>query len=265
MNANLIGNRPANFLLPALFDRRHYRAVFNMMRLLPNFAQDFRRYLKTSGDYPYDIKVRTPVGDISIKLWSYHDLLTVNEIFCRKDYGSHSSIRSVLDIGANIGISALYFLTRNKDVRCVLYEPNPRNCERLKENLKGYEDRYVLHPFAVSDTAGELSFGIEETGRYGGIGIDPGIGRITASIIVSVLHINDVLRQFFKDDGTNLDILKIDTEGVEIQTIEAANSVYLERIKAIFVEAKPDHKLHPGLFSNSQYGAVRRLKLRKRA
>ena len=38
--------------------------------------------------------------------------------------------RAVIDLGSNIGISALYFLTRNADCRVWLYEPVPRNVER---------------------------------------------------------------------------------------------------------------------------------------
>ena len=69
---------------------------------------------------------------------------TVNEVFCRQDYGADASIRAVVDVGSNIGISALYFLTRSPDCRAWLYEPVPRNVERLRGNLAGYEDRYAL-------------------------------------------------------------------------------------------------------------------------
>ena len=45
-----------------------------------------------------------------------------------------------VDFGSNIGISALYFLTRNPSVQVYLFEPVPSNIERLRENLKGYEN-----------------------------------------------------------------------------------------------------------------------------
>ena len=48
---------------------------------------------------------------------------------------------SVIDIGPNIGISPLYFLTRSHTTHCELHEPDPNNLAKLLENLKGYEDR----------------------------------------------------------------------------------------------------------------------------
>jgi len=44
------------------------------------------------------------------------------EIFCRLDYLAKTDIKVVVDIGSNIGISALYFLSRNKQAKCYLFE-----------------------------------------------------------------------------------------------------------------------------------------------
>ncbi len=42
-------------------------------------------------------------------------------------------ISVVVDFGSNIGISALYFLTRNQDIKVYLFEPVPQNILRLKK------------------------------------------------------------------------------------------------------------------------------------
>jgi hypothetical protein len=76
-----------------------------------------------------------------------------------------------VDIGSNIAISALYFLTRNRTSRCYLYAPVHRNVERLRVNLTGFEGRYELTRAAVGPTTGSADFTVEETGRYGGIGV----------------------------------------------------------------------------------------------
>jgi FkbM family methyltransferase len=249
----VIGNRTAKQMLTAPFQRRHYTALFNMSRNYPRFSENLWRYLTGKGTYPYDVIVRTPVGPASIRLYSHHDLLTVNEIFCRQDYFATGSLRTVVDIGSNIGISALYFLTRNNESKCVLYEPDPKNVARLKQNLADHEDRYSLVEAAVSDASGQFEFGIEPTGRYGGIGIDTG-----QSITVPCLHINDVVRNAVGDAG-HIDILKIDTEGVEIRTVNAIDPGLLLRISTIYLEARPAAELHPQLFANKQYGSVRQL------
>jgi FkbM family methyltransferase len=249
----MIGNRSLRQLLSAVFKRQHYVALINMQRLYPKFLENLWRYLTGAGEYPYDIAVRTPVGLKSMRLYSHHDLLTVNEIFCRQDYFADRSLKYVIDLGSNIGISAIYFLTRNGDATCALYEPNPHNIERLRLNLQGYESRYSLNQLAVSNESGEIQFGIEPTGRYGGIAQ----GHLQ-TIVVSCVHINDVIEGALRDHS-NIDILKVDTEGVEIQTIEAIDGNLLDHISKIYLESDPMRDLHPDRFTNEQYGSVRRL------
>jgi FkbM family methyltransferase len=190
---------------------------------------------------------------ISPNLYSHHDLLTVNEIFCRNDYFADESIKIVVDFGSNIGISALYFVTRNLQSKCYLYEPDKRNVEKLRENMSGFEGRYTIFEKAVSYESGRLEFGIEATGRYGGIGVQTG-----QTIIVDCLNVNDVISEILDREGV-IDILKIDTEGVEVRTVEAIEPELAKGIRRIFLEARPEHGLHSALFVQEQYGPVCRL------
>jgi FkbM family methyltransferase len=246
----MLGNRNLKKILTAAFQKRHYIALVNMSKLYPNFLENLWRYLTGRGQYPYDIKVRTPVGIISMRLYSHHDLLTVNEIFCRHDYFADTSLRYVVDLGSNIGISALYFLTRNSNSKFILYEPDPRNVEKLRWNLRELENRYVLVQSAVSDESGQFEFGIEPTGRYGGFALKTG-----EKIVVNCININEVIRNALQD-ASPIDILKIDTEGVEIQTVEAIEPELAQSISTVYLESRPSKELHPHLFYNRQYGSV---------
>ncbi len=58
--------------------------------------------------------------------------------------------------------------------------------------------------------------------------------------------------------------MNIDTEGVEIQTVNALSPEILPRISAIYLEAWPTGEMLPGVFDNRQYGGVRQL-TRKRS
>ena len=250
----MIGNRKVTTIIRAFFQRQHYVALLNMSKLYPRFLENLWRYLTARGEYPYDITVRTPVGLVSMRLYSHHDLLTVNEIFCRQDYSAESSLQHVVDIGSNIGISAIYFLTRNNHSTCVLYEPDPKNIPKLDHNLRAFRGRYTIIQAAVSDEAGHLEFGIEPTGRYGGLGRKTG-----KSIVVRCIHINEVIEEVLKS-FSHIDILKIDTEGVEIQTVKAIRPKLLKSISKIYLEAQPLEYIHHKLFDNKQYGSVCQLK-----
>ncbi|MDP8241051.1 MAG: FkbM family methyltransferase [Candidatus Hatepunaea meridiana] len=249
----MMGKRNLKQIVKAIIGRQHYIALINMVRNYPEFPSILFRYITGRGSYPYQIEIRTPAGMILPTLYSHHDLLTVNEIFCRCDYIADKNIKTVVDLGSNIGISALYWLTRNSYSKCYLYEPDERNTAKLKENLAGYEDRYILSEKAVSYESGKLEFGIESTGRYGGIGVETG-----SMITVDCLDINDVIAKVINKERV-IDVLKIDTEGVEVKTVEAINLKLAERIKIIYLEANPNRNLHPALFWQKQYGSVCRL------
>ena len=244
----MFGRRTYKQIIKSPFRRENYVALFNMVRVYPDFVQNFIRYVTGGGHYPYHIQVRTPVGVIAPKLYSHHDIRTVNEIFCRGEYFTDATVRTVVDIGSNIGISALYFLTRNKKSKCYLYEPDARNIAKLRDNLSGFEDRYRLVEAAVSYESGKLEFGVEPTGRYGGIGVKTG-----KTITVDCLNINDVVGEVLKEVKC-IDVLKIDTEGVEVKTVEAIDPELAKRIKTIYLDARPISHLHPELFWQKQYG-----------
>jgi FkbM family methyltransferase len=249
----MLGNRSLATILGAPLQRQHYVALGNMWRLYPDFWRLLFRYLTGRGTYPYRCEIRTPCGLICPTLYSHHDLLTVNEIFCRQDYLADETIRVVIDIGSNIGISALYFLTRTPASRCYLFEPDPKNVRRLEHNLAGFESRFVLHRVAVSDVSGRSCFGVEATGRYGGLTIETG-----EYIEVECSAINDILEAILAKEAT-IDILKIDSEGTEISTVIAIRPEYVSRIHYIYLEARPGVQLHAETHRQHQYGQVCRL------
>ncbi len=172
------------------------------------------------------------MGVIATTVYSHHDVITVNEVFCRGDYRPPPSARMIVDVGSNIGISALYFLTRSPAVRVECFEPDPRNAERLRENLAAHEGRFRLQEEAVGDRDGMLRFGRESTGRYGAIG-----RRSDDEIEVRCRHVNAVLGELLEREP-RIDFLKIDTEGIERETVAAIDRELLERIGAICLETR---------------------------
>lgn len=227
-----------------------------MVRLYRRPLRLLCRYTFNTGAYPISVKVRTPLGPILPTLHSPHDLLTLNEVFCRMDYAASSSTRTVVDIGSNIGISALYFLTRSPRVVCHLFEPVPANVERLRANLAGFEDRYHLHQVAVTKFTGSTGFSVEPTGRYGGVDM-PWPDRIS----VPCISINDALRSVL-DGGADIDILKIDVEGLEVPLVEAIDPDVRARIRRIYIEAAPDSPVLPQWFDERIRGPIRILTAR---
>jgi FkbM family methyltransferase len=226
----MLGGRPPAFILRNAVMPANWRALFAMRRRYPAFVENARRYFTGSGEYPYMPEVRTPAGVVRPKLWSHHDLLTLNEVFCREDYRLCGAARTIVDVGANIGLSALYFLTHSPGARVICFEPVPRNAERLRVNLAGRDDAYELHEVALAAESGTVQFGVEPYGRYGGILLESA-SRITVTTLAIAEALDRVLA-----DRERIDLLKIDTEGTERELVTAIPPAQLARIDAIFVE-----------------------------
>jgi FkbM family methyltransferase len=232
--------------------------MWNAFRIGVDPWSSFRRYLFGGGDYPYVCRLRTPIGTVGVTLFTPDDVLTLNEIFFREDYRVANDIRTAVDFGANIGVSALYFLTRNTSCRAYLFEPDPRNVERLRRNLVGFEARFRLHEFAVADSDGEFDFGVEATGRYGGIGV-----KTAETIRVRGRDVNAVLEDVLRE-AEEVDILKVDIEGLEPQVVGAIKPDILERIQTIYMEVgESEPVLQLDAFDRQRRGQCIRLERRR--
>src|SRR4051794_22557992 len=111
------GPRPRGRALSAPLRAHNYRTAASLVKTFPDPLVVAWRYVTGRGTYPYPVRVRTPAGTIELDLHSAHDLLTVNEIFNRVDYPADEKTQVVVDIGANIGVSATYFATRSATTR----------------------------------------------------------------------------------------------------------------------------------------------------
>jgi FkbM family methyltransferase len=239
----MLGGRSPELIARSLVERDHYVALVKMVGRYPAFPGVARRYFLGGGTYPYPCRVRTPTGIVAPMTYSHHDIFTVHEIFGREDYRATADLRVAVDIGSNIGISALYFLTRNRTSRCYLYEPVPRNVGRLRQNLAGYETRYELEEVAVASRAGVVDFTVEPTGRYGGIGVHG-----SELIQVRCRAVTDVIEDVLNREGA-IDLLKIDIEGAEAETVRAIPWAQLARIRTICFETRTPLNPDPRRFA----------------
>lgn len=207
-----VHDRDLRRIATAPFELRHWRALRGVFRVHEQPLQALRRYLTNRGQYPWEPGLRTPLGVIRPRLQSYHDLLTVNEVFCRGDYGDGRGVRTVVDVGANVGLAALYFLTRSPDVRVWCCEPDPANLARLRETLRPYLDRVTIVPKAVTpEPVGFVRFAAQ--GRYGHI-------DESGALEVEAVSLAELLRTVARE-GSPIDLVKIDTEGTEPELVRS--------------------------------------------
>ena len=139
-------------------------------------------------------------------------------------------VRTVLDIGANIGVSALYFAATFPHARVYAFEPSPDNVPLLRRNTEAL-GRVQVVPVALGEQDGTLEFfASEAAANFGGFsrfGAGSDTGRKTA---VTVRHAG---RQLSELGLGSADVIKIDVEGSEWEILNALGEEFLSRAKYI--------------------------------
>jgi len=137
---------------------------------------------------------------------------------------------TIIDIGANVGLFAIYAATLNPKVQIHAFEPFPKNLEQMKANLRLNQNPHVrIYADAVSDQSGGASLYFAP-GDDSGCSLNAIQGQ---SVAVTTVHVNDL----FKVCGIQkCDLLKMDCEGSELAILRAAQPEVLANIGAIIME-----------------------------
>ncbi len=149
------------------------------------------------------------------------------------DVPIHFEPKTILDLGANIGLSALYFAERFPNARIIGLEPDKENFEIAIRNTEAYSNIQLMNKGVwnkeayidiVDTNSRKDAFMVVETDT-------PSISSIEA---VSIGHIKQ------QENWDVIDILKIDIEGSEKELFAENIEQWLPFAKLIFVEVH-DH------------------------
>ena len=142
---------------------------------------------------------------------------------------------TVVDVGANIGFTALTAAKRvGPSGRVIAFEPHAANYAALQANLKlnpglGVEAFNV----GLARASGEAKM-VEPFAR------NPGGFRISSAATGESIALESL------DGIMSADVLKIDTEGFELEVLTGAERVLEEHRPAIFIELSEDNLLDQG-------------------
>ena len=152
-----------------------------------------------------------------------------DELYKFKPAISESGV--ILDCGANMGLSVLYFSLHYPNHQIIAFEPDAAIFEILQENVRNFNlSNVTLHQKAVWTEETELTF--HSDGGMGG-SVDH-IYKTTEQVItkVSAVPLSDWLSE-------NVDFLKIDIEGAEYEVLKSCQKL-LGNASHIFFEYHND-------------------------
>ncbi|MCD4811845.1 FkbM family methyltransferase [bacterium] len=169
----------------------------------------------------------------------YHYLK--NEIFTNNCYSFETDKEDplIIDVGAHIGLSILYFKREYPNSRIVAFEPNPITVQVLNENIFNNNlDDIEIHESAiwVEDGIKKMYIDNTEQDRYSVASFNKNCWNGTVkSKLISVK--TERLDKYVNQD---IDLLKLDIEGAEQRVLKSIKR-YFCNIKNIIFEYHPTH------------------------
>ena len=174
------------------------------------------------------------------------DFVVFEEMFIDQQYRTNipkSAVKTIIDAGANIGLSALYLLRKFPSATIICLEPEDTNFELLQQNLRNYQNAVLLKK-GLWHSKQYLSFINTQAEKWA--------FEIKAATAgehdIAGVSINDLMIEYHLE---NIDLLKMDIEGSEKEVFEQ-NTEWTDKVTYIIVEIHED--MRPGA-----YNAVKKL------
>lgn len=165
-----------------------------------------------------EVSYRLNAGDIQ----GIREVL-VDEVY-RLPFDANPS--TIIDLGANIGLTSLYYGAKFAHSHIVAVEPDPENATIARRNLAQLGAQVV--EAAVAPKAGWVRFLTSEESNLGHV--DPAGGLEVRAVTMS-----DLLHRL---PGGRADLVKIDIEGGE-ELLFSEDCSWLDRVDAIIIELHP--------------------------
>jgi FkbM family methyltransferase len=166
-------------------------------------------------------------------------------------------LRTIVDCGANVGYAAMYLLNHYPQADIVCVEPDAANLALCRRNLEPYGRR--VHFVEAGVWSREAGLIIESDGS-GDWGLRVREARAGEKAHVGAVDIPSLID---RTGWTQIDLLKIDIEGSEIEVFGERAQAWLPKVRNLVIELHGDacrdtvlRALAPYDFQRSEQGAV---------
>ena len=213
-----------------------------------------RVYVKKINQFYPDLKIKNHLegfvfsfSDVAIFVESPEEIFIISEVFVEFDYNFSSTQNCiVIDIGANIGISSLFFSRLKCVEKIYSFEPVPETYQQAKNNLSLNEsiNKVVqLNNFGLgkNNRSEVFIFNKEMKGNTGVRGLlSPSYAANSNNFIeveVSIRDVSEVFSQICNENKGKKVVVKMDCEGAEYEIFEnLSNSNVLSTIDVFMIE-----------------------------
>ena len=176
-------------------------------------------------------------ADLSLRI-DDSDIRVFKQIFVDNEYDSLNlpeTAKTIIDLGANIGLSALFFIKKFPASRIVAVEPDAVNFSIMEKNLEKFSKSISFLQAAIWPTDGEVSL-VEEDDDHaslGAWGYRTEASNGNSGLSVKAVTIPTIMKQYNMDF---VDILKVDIEGAEYELFEKNYEDWIDKVGLIIIE-----------------------------
>ncbi len=200
--------------------RKAYGFKSNLFLINSKFKKNKTENIKLSGIASY-ITLSNFTNDVS----------TLFKIFFGKEYDItlKNTPKVIIDCGANIGLSAVFYANKYPHALIIAIEPDETNFKFLEINTSFYKNVKCIKN-AVWSHSTKMSLIDEGTGNWGLKTVE---GLIQGAICIDAVSLDDVIKNF---NISKIDILKIDIEGAEKELFSKNYAHWLSLTCVIAIE-----------------------------
>ena len=173
-------------------------------------ALKFRRLMPIGLILCKKITLKGPGGRINVWLRNLSDFEVFREVFIKKEYELATSVevRTIIDVGGNVGYSAAFFFLQYPTAQIYTLEPVGESFQRLEEVCIQNERLHLLK-IAISETNGSVKV-------YKGKSLaSSSLMQRTPADTIEEVEGRTFSHFLEKENLKNVDLLKIDAEGAE--------------------------------------------------
>jgi FkbM family methyltransferase len=170
---------------------------------------------------------------------SHTDFAVFGKIFFRDEYRPKQTlgdVKTIIDAGANVGYSSLWFSREYPQARIFAIEPDPVNFVQLSRNCGHVKNIHLINS-ALWGEKQILSLQFEHKSKYlgswGTRTIPQKLAANTVNIQVQAISIDDIMKEYNLE---YLDYVKMDIEGAEYEVFDSSNTKWLSRTQLLVAE-----------------------------
>jgi len=197
--------------------------------IISGVAIYFKTYFLTASDSHISLKnlsfpilLRKKTSDVKI----------FNQVFLNREYDYKLTIepKFIIDCGANIGLASLFFKSKYPNATICAIEPETSNYKALVSNTNRHDSITTIQSGIWNKN---VLLKVEDIWNFGKWGFVCSETDVEAENTTKAISISEIMKRFNREE---IDILKMDIEGAELEVFSSNYEEWLPKTKVIMIE-----------------------------